>query len=101
MVPSDTPLSDKITALRESNTSEALTDFYSAFMSAFLGLVVLGLPPHAKGWYRVSTMDQVVMPRYASPDGRVMVRAAADPRVFARRHDPGINAVVEGAALLE
>jgi hypothetical protein len=98
---SDTPLSDLITALLEDGQASTMRKFHRYLLDASLGVSVDGIPAGAAGAYQVTAHDQVKMPAVSTPDGRRMVKACADPRVFVQRYDYPINAEMLGRTLLE
>lgn len=98
---SETPLSDLISAFVSDQRPEALRAFHTALLSADLGVKVRGVPAGTVGTYRVAAGDDVRMVQVATPDGRIMLKACADPRAFAQRYDAAINATITGRRLLE
>ena len=98
---SATPLSDFISAVVADFGPGPLRAFHAAFMTSDLGVQTIGVPADAVGEYRVAAGDNVRMAQVATPDGRIMVKACADPRVFAQRYNFGINATISGRRLLD
>ena len=98
---SDTPLSDYISALIADFGPDPLQAFHTAFITADLGVRMINVPVHAAGEYRVAKGDDIRMAYVVTPDGRTMVKACADPRIFAQRYNYAINATMTGGSLLE
>jgi hypothetical protein len=98
---SATPLSDFISALVADSGPGPLRAFHEVLMTSDLGVQIIGAPADAVGEYRVAAGDNIRITLVATPDGRIMVKACADPRVFVQRYNFGINATISGRRLLE
>lgn len=85
--------------IEQPGDAQAMAAFHQAFRTARVGMVVPDLPAAPAG----TAMDGggMQMPLYGTPNGLSVVRACADPEVFARRYDPSINALMIGEAVLE
>lgn len=95
-----TPLSDLLKPVIDGGGSRELEAFYAALLAAEVGVIVHGIPEHRTGRFRVGA-GEMTMPRFGTPDGRAAIKACADPRVFARRFDPSVNAFMRGREVLE
>jgi hypothetical protein len=101
---SETSLSDLITALLENANERAWANFHALFLVSELGIEATGLPSNrAPGeTFQVGASDRMTTKVVQTPDGRSMVKACADPHVFARRYpDAAITAGMRGRDLLE
>ena len=101
MSTSMTPLSDLISALVASPSDEAFAELFRAFLDASVGVKLANVPAHAEGAYRIAAQDRVTMAFVHTPDGRSMVKACADPRVFSQKYAGAINAEMRGRQMLE
>jgi hypothetical protein len=99
---SETPLSDRITTVLSDPGAEARASFIELFLSSRLGVIIAGVPKDvAPGVYKVKSSDTVTMVTVTTPDGRRMVKACADPTIFAQRYEPAINGDMLGRDILE
>jgi hypothetical protein len=99
---SETPLSDRITAMMSDESPSNRAAFCELLLVSRVGVTVGGLPePGMAGIYTVGRDDRVTMRPVSIPDGRRMVKAGADPPVFARHYDASVNAEMLGRDVLE
>ncbi|MEO1085658.1 MAG: hypothetical protein AAFY88_15570 [Acidobacteriota bacterium] len=99
-----TPLSDHITTLLESENDDNFEAVVYAFLDSQVGVEAKGLPAGLKPGSRleVGATETVGLPRVTVPDGRLMLRACADPDAFSRNFpEIQINALMAGRQLLE
>lgn len=94
-----TPLSDLITEILEQPSAERLSAFHAAYLQATVGVKVVDLPPGVHG--KVQADGSLSMAHCIAPDARHVVGTCADPAVFVQRYDPGYNASMRGADVLE
>jgi len=94
---SDTPLSDLIDLAEGSDRQ------YWAFLAAFrrsrLGVKVIGAPPGTAGNVKV-TDQSFSLGNSATPDGRPVLLAFADPAAFVQRFGMQFNAEMSGEELM-
>lgn len=94
-------MSDAITALLADARPHILERFHGCFLDASLGVMLVGVPANAHGTFQISENDDVTIAFVDTPDGRRMVKACADPKVFVHRFAFPINAEMKGRELLE
>jgi hypothetical protein len=103
MSPPAKPLSDAISQLRGDSSSEAFRFFVGTFRQSILGVVATALPPDRKAGetFRAGAGD-VELVVVATPDGRRMLKACADPDAFVIRFpETKINALMSGEQILD
>ncbi len=101
---SETPLSDRISALLERPCNEAFSAFAFAFLEATVGVEALGLPEGLENGekYEVGADADVRLPRVESPDGHPRLRACADPAAFTLAFpETKLTALMTGRQLLD
>jgi SseB protein N-terminal domain len=93
---SDTPLSDLISALGSHPNRSAVAEFHDSFMTSRLGVIASGLPADRVPGetFQVGPGDRIALQTVQIPDGRRMIKACADPRIFVERY-PGTNITAE------
>ena len=97
-----TALSNAISRIVSAPSPQAFAEFLEVFREATLGVVALTLPSQVQPGetFRAGKGD-VSLTVVSTPDGRRMVKACADPPVFAKRYpETKINALMSGEELL-
>lgn len=95
-----TPLSDLISLVLRDRSQNAMSRFHEGFLVASVGVEVEGLPPTGQLGQRIDASGSKIR-SVETPDGRVMVRASADPDEFVRNYpDRRITGLMTGAEIL-
>jgi hypothetical protein len=99
---SQTPLSDLITLLCSDDSEELLARFHQQFLAGTVGVLMQNLPATRQPGERFQTgrSDNIGFAPVATPDGRTMVKACADPEQFVQRYPGAINTLMRGPDLL-
>jgi hypothetical protein len=95
------PLSDLISALALAPVDDAVLALHRAFLVARVGVNASTLPAHARGAYQSTGEDWITMSFVMTADGRTMVKACADLRVFDERYPGAITCEMVGRHMLE
>jgi hypothetical protein len=99
---SNTPLSDKITALINESSTSLINNFELEFLNSQIGLVMKGLHQENPGeQIVVDGSGTVTCSLVSDPEGNPMIKACADPEVFESNYNEGINALMSGIEVLE
>ena len=99
----DATLSDAIAAVASEETDAAFAAFMELFLGTSVGLIAGNVPEGRRPGETFSTgpKDRVTLSLVTIPDGRLMVKACADPSTFLQRYpDTKINVLMVGRELL-
>ncbi len=92
-----TPLSDLMSTLNANTVPQ----FHALFLRSELGVLLRNLPTDVTPGARIQAGPDVSFSPVRSPDGRLMMKACADPHAFVQQYPGTVNAFLTGRELLE
>jgi hypothetical protein len=98
--PSETPLSDLITACATTASPHTLTAFMTEFRRSEVGIVAAAETPMTAGRHQSTAESSISIGLTRHTDGRQLALTYADPQAALKRFGPRFNAGMKGADIL-